>query len=295
MVIPGLGHLFGDSPAMEDNAGMSNDRPVLRFWGVRGSVPTPGLGTVKVGGNTSCVELQAGGKRVIFDAGTGLRALGASLLGQKTVELTLLLSHYHWDHLLGLPFFAPLFSPNTTLHIYGEAKKGGGPREALKRQFASPHFPVDFAALPSTLNFHSIHDGDAFRTGRVSVKVGRLNHPQDAVGYRVTVDGKTVVYASDHEHDGHGDKALVKFCRNADVLIYDAMFTDESYQGGKKGWGHSTWQEAARVAQAAGVKTLVLFHHDPTHDDRRMLQIERALQKVFKGGLVAREGMQLQL
>lgn len=280
---------------MEDNPAMASDRAVLRFWGVRGSVPTPGLATAKVGGNTACVELQAAGRRILFDAGTGMRAFGASLLGEKKVDVTLLLSHYHWDHMLGLPFFGPLFSPTTTLDIYGELKENGGPREALMRQFTSPHFPVDFAMLPSRLNFHNLHDGDAFKVGRASVKVGRLNHPQEAIGFRVTVAGATVVYASDHEHDGKGDAGLVKFTRGADVLIYDAMFTDESYHSGKKGWGHSTWQEAVRVAREAGVKTLVLFHHDPIHDDKRMVEIERELRKSFPGGVVAREGMELLL
>lgn len=295
MLIRGRGHLFGESACVEDNAGMPSLNAVLRFWGVRGSVPTPGLPTAKVGGNTACVELAFGRTRIVFDAGTGMRPFGASLVGDGAVEVTLLLSHYHWDHMLGLPFFAPLFAPTTTLHIYGEAKENGGPKEALMRQFASPHFPVDFAMLPSTLDFHPVHDGDAFKVAGAKVKVGRLNHPQDAIGYRVTVGGSSVVYASDHEHDGKGDKGLVKFCKDADVLIYDAMFTDESYEGGKKGWGHSTWQEAVRVAREAGVKTLVLFHHDPVHDDRKMGQIERAMQKVFPGGVVAREGMELKL
>jgi phosphoribosyl 1,2-cyclic phosphodiesterase len=268
----------------------------VRFWGVRGSTPTPGATTIKVGGNTSCVELRLGEKHVVFDAGTGLRELGASLLKEKAPQVSLLLSHYHWDHLLGLPFFAPLFKPGTELRVYGERKTScGGAREAIQRQFSNPHFPVDFTRLPSTLHFHDVQAGDNFSTLGVRVRVGRLNHPQGAVCYRASVGGKHLVYASDHEHDGEGDTALIGFARNADILVYDAMYTNESYACGKRGWGHSTWQEAARVAGAANVGRLYLFHHDPIHDDKTMAKIERSLQRVFPEGWVAREGMEVVL
>ncbi len=265
-------------------------RPKLHFWGVRGSIPTPGTTTSKFGGNTACVELRAGNDRVIFDAGTGLRELGQTLAAEANLNVTLLLSHYHWDHLLGLPFFTPIFKPDTTLTIYGEHKEGGGARDALMRQFSAPSFPVEFSTLPSKLNFCTAKPGDKFAVGSIQVEVGRLNHPNAAICYRAQVGKGSVVYASDHEHDGQGDKELIEFCRGASALIYDSMYSDDSYAM-KRGWGHSTWQEAVRVAKAAKVKRLYLYHHDPLNDDKAMAKIERAAKKMFAGSVVARERM----
>ncbi len=274
---------------------MANTGARLAFYGVRGSVPTPGKTTARVGGNTSCVEVQTGGKaRIVFDAGTGLRELGRTLIHAPETEVHILLSHYHWDHMLGLPFFAPIFHPRSRLHIYGERKDGGGPREAMIRQFAAPHFPVVFDLIESHVTFHEVAVGDKFRIGQASVVVGKLNHPQGAIAYRVNTGGKSVVYASDHEHDGTGDGPLVEFAHKANALIYDAMFTDETY-GQKRGWGHSTWQEAIRVAKAAGVRNLYLFHHDPIHDDKTMDAIGRRARKLFAGATVAREGLVVKL
>lgn len=266
-------------------------RPTLHFWGVRGSIPTPGTQTAKFGGNTACVELRCGGERVIFDAGTGLRTLGQELFKLPALEATLLLSHYHWDHLLGLPFFGPIFKPDTVLHIYGESKAGGGAKDAIMRQFSAPSFPVEFAVLPSKLHFHDAQPGDQFQVGPFAISVGRLNHPNAAIAYRVAVDGVSVVYASDHEHDGSGDSGLIEFARGADVLIYDSMYSDESYGQGKKGWGHSTWQEAVRVAKAANVKRLFLYHHDPMNNDAAMDKLARAAKKLDKRVEVSREGL----
>ncbi len=257
----------------------SQAKPFIRFWGVRGSIATPGKSTAHYGGNTACVELSAGPDRLIFDAGSGLRELGVTLFKEANLDLTIALSHYHWDHLLGLPFFGPIFKPDTTLHIYGEAKSDGGPQHAVERQFAAPSFPVPFETLASKLDFHPLQDGDQFSVGAIDVRVGRLNHPNGAVCYRAEVDGRVVVYASDHEHDGEGDEKLIAFANKADALIYDAMYSNESYALGKKGWGHSTWQEAVRVAKAAKCKHLFLFHHDPINDDKKLAAIERAAKK----------------
>lgn len=268
---------------------MANSSITLRFWGVRGSVPTPGASTQKVGGNTACVEVGTGGEPVIFDAGTGLREFGLQLLKKPPAAVHILLSHYHWDHLLGLPFFPPVFGGNVVVNVYGERKEGGGPREAIMRQFASPHFPVDFKVLEKTCRFHEVKEGQVLQLDRAKVTVGRLNHPQGAVAYRVQVDKTSVVYASDHEHDGQGDGGLVAFSKGADAIIYDAMYTGASYALGKKGWGHSTWEEGCRVAKDAKAKRLFLFHHDPVHNDATMAAIERAARKLFKGTTVARE------
>ena len=271
---------------------MAQSTVTVRFCGVRGSVPTPGASTQGVGGNTSCVEL-AGEEPILFDAGTGLRAFGAGLMKKPPAAVHILLGHYHWDHMLGLPFFPLIFGGNTVIHVYGERKEGGGPREALARQFAPPHFPVDFAFIQKSCRFHDLQAGDSFKIGRTAIKVGRLNHPQQAVSFRATRDGVSVVYATDHEHDGKGDKGLVKFARDADLLVYDAMYTGASYNAGKKGWGHSTWEEGCRIAREADVGRLGLFHHDPQHDDKTMRTIERAARKAFKGAFAAREGQVL--
>ncbi|MCC6806474.1 MAG: MBL fold metallo-hydrolase [Deltaproteobacteria bacterium] len=244
--------------------------------------------TSKFGGNTACVEFRYGPDRVIFDAGTGLRELGQSLGQASNLELTVLLSHYHWDHLLGLPFFTPIFKPDTVLNIFGESKEGGGPRDALMRQFTAPSFPVEFSTLPSKLNFFDVKPGDAFAVGGIKVTVGRLNHPNAAICYRAQAGKASVVYASDHEHDGQGDRGLIDFCAGASALVYDAMYSNSSYST-KKGWGHSTWEEAVRIAKAAKVKKLFLYHHDPLNDDKAMAKIDRAAKKAFAGAIVARE------
>jgi phosphoribosyl 1,2-cyclic phosphodiesterase len=269
----------------------------LKFWGVRGSVPTPGRTTAGVGGNTSCVEFVGGPQRVLFDAGTGLRELGREAIAHPETEIHILLSHYHWDHMLGLPFFPPIFNPRACIHLYGEHKQpGGGPHEALMRQFQAPHFPVAFDIIQKQVHFHEIKAGDDFKIGPTRIQVGRLNHPQGAISFKARLRGKTAVYASDHEHDGLGDKELIRFARNADAIIYDAMFTDESYAASnKKGWGHSTWQEGVRVVQQAKAKRLFLFHHDPIHDDKKMAAIQRAAHKAFAGAHVAREGQFVEL
>jgi phosphoribosyl 1,2-cyclic phosphodiesterase len=269
-------------------------RPTLHFWGVLGSIPTPGTATSKFGGNTACVELRAGNDRVIFDAGTGMRELGQHLAAESNLEVSVLLSHYHWDHLLGLPFFVPIFKSDTILNIYGEAKEGGGPRDALMRQFAAPSFPVEFSTLPSKLNFFDVKPGDAFEVGKIKIVVGRLNHPNAAICYRAYVGKISVVYASDHEHDGQGDDDLIEFCRGANALIYDSMYSNATYAN-KRGWGHSTWEEAVRVAKAAKVKKLFLYHHDPANDDKAMAKIDRGAKKAFAGSVVAREGLSIPL
>lgn len=268
-------------------------KPTLRFWGVRGSIATPGTATVKYGGNTACVELNALGQRIIFDAGSGLRVLGLDLAKQANVRASILLSHYHWDHLLGLPFFVPIFKPDSELDIYGEGKDSGGPKEALQRQFSGPSFPVEFSTLAAKLRFHNVNENDTFKVGEVTVKVGRLNHPNLAVSYRCEFGKQSVVYASDHEHDGKGDAGLIEFARKADVLIYDAMYSDETYAQGRKGWGHSTWQEGVRVAKAAKVKQLVIFHHDPMNDDKKLAVIERAVKKAFPRAALAKENTKI--
>jgi phosphoribosyl 1,2-cyclic phosphodiesterase len=275
----------------------------IRFWGVRGSVPSPGPATAGVGGNTSCVEVRSGDHVVILDAGTGLRRLGDALLAERAgrpIEASILFSHVHWDHIQGFPFFAPVFRPDTTLHLYGRPDEGSL-AEVLAAQMTRPTFPVPLDALPSALTFGTWSDDAAFDVGPFRVRTARLHHPGACYAYRLEAHGRSVVYATDTEHydDGRIDEALVELSRGADVLIYDAMYTPEEYEGetgvSRRGWGHSTWVEGVRVARAAGVGQLVLFHHDPTHDDETVAAIEEAAARELPSTIAAREGLEITL
>jgi phosphoribosyl 1,2-cyclic phosphodiesterase len=267
----------------------------VRFWGVRGSVPTPGPATASVGGNTSCVEVRAGDEIIILDAGTGLRRLGDHLLAQRDeIRASILFSHVHWDHIQGLPFFAPLFQPTTELALYG-APDREDLEDALTRQMTAPNFPVPFGALPSSLSFHGVRGDASFSIGPARITPRLLNHPGGVYAYRIEVGARALVYATDTEHyPDRLDDALVELSRGADMLIYDAMYTPDEYPR-RIGWGHSTWVEAVKVARAAKVDTLVLFHHDPASDDARIAAIEREAAAALPGTLAAREGLVLEL
>jgi phosphoribosyl 1,2-cyclic phosphodiesterase len=275
----------------------------IEFWGVRGSVSTPGESTVRYGGNTSCVEVRAGDTRIIFDGGTGLRLLGEKMLTEAApITAHLLFSHSHWDHIQGFPFFRPAFLPQTQLHVYGGvAPNGATMKQRLSDQMLHPNFPVPMQIMKSKMQFHDLEPGQTIAIGNdgVTVEVGALNHPNTALGYRVNWRGCSMVYATDTEHFfDRVDENLVRLCRNADVLIYDACYTDEEYNDPKFpkiGWGHSTWQEALKVGEAAGVKQVVMFHHDPEHDDNFLDRVEVQVKARHSQSLLARERMVLSL
>ncbi len=272
----------------------------IRFWGVRGSIATAGEHTARTGGNTSCVEVRAGGQLFILDAGTGLRALGAALLASKqTVDANLLLSHFHWDHIQGFPFFAPAYVPGSRLAIYGpeRAASRGDVRAAMEAQMRAPHFPVGLDAMRASLSFHALPSGASVSFGETHVAAAAACHPNGCLAYRISAGGRSVVYATDTEHDsasGRIDAGLVALAKGADVLIYDAQYTEAEYAS-KRGWGHSTNTEGARLAHAARVGQLVLFHHDPAHDDAEIARIERDTQRHFQRTIAAREGLEIAL
>ncbi len=271
----------------------------VKFWGVRGSCAAPGTEFATIGGNTPCVEVRAGSTTLILDAGTGLRKLGQSLIARNPrVDVTLLLSHVHWDHIQGLPFFAPLYMPTTRIHVVG----GANPmplRDCLHRQMSAPNFPVDLRDIPSTLTYFEMRDQQKAVFKDAEVTAVKANHPDGVYAYRIDHGGRSIVYATDTEHYSCVDKRLVNLCRDADLLIYDTQYLPEEYAGergmSRVGWGHSTYQAAAELAKAANVKQIALFHHDPDRTDEAVLQIESRAQALFGRSFAAREGEEIVL
>ncbi|HEY9866357.1 MAG TPA: MBL fold metallo-hydrolase [Candidatus Obscuribacterales bacterium] len=273
----------------------------VHFWGVRGSIACPGSETVRYGGNTPCVEMRVGSERLIFDGGTGLRVLGQSLLSQMPVTGHLFFSHYHWDHIQGFPFFVPAFIKINTFYIYGTiAPDGSTVQHRLNDQMLHPNFPVPLQIMGADLKFVDINVGKSIKiSDDIVVETALLNHPGEAVGYRVNWRNYAAAYVSDTEHfPDRLDENVLFLARNADVLIYDATYSDEQYHAektSKVGWGHSTWQEAVKVAKAANVKRLVIFHHDPLHNDDLMDKVGEQVAERFPNSLIAREGLSIQL
>jgi phosphoribosyl 1,2-cyclic phosphodiesterase len=251
-----------------------------------------------VGGNTSCVQVTAGDELLIFDAGTGLRALGAELKPRKA---SFFFSHLHWDHIQGFPFFGPAFIPGNHFVLYGPGKGGARLSEALHRQMLPPTFPVTLDAMGARLDFAEVKDGTVLRIGAATVTARSLNHPQGCLGFRVDFGGKSAVYATDFEplDDGSIARAALELCAGADLLICDAQYTEDEYQGRsgpcRRGWGHNTVHDAALLAREAGVKSLVLFRHDPSHDDQTIARLETSARSEFREARAAREGLQLTL
>lgn len=245
----------------------------IKFWGTRGSIPTPGAATLKYGGNTSCVEVRASDNTlIILDAGSGLRELGKSLLTSSNgpIEGHILISHTHWDHIQGFPFFTPAFIPGNRFTLYGSRNLDKSLEGALAGQMEHAYFPVRLDQLASTIRFKELDEG-IMPIGPANVTHYHTNHPSVCLAYRVDCDGRSVVYATDNEpvddnlNDEH-EQGFVKFAEGADLLIHDAMYSFEEYQK-KHGWGHSYLEYTVRLAQAANIKRLALFHHDPEHDD----------------------------
>lgn len=266
----------------------------VNFWGVRGSVPVSGEMYRQTGGSTSCVEIAAGEERIILDAGTGLRALGAEL-GCRPLNLTLVFSHVHWDHIQGFPFFLPAFHPDSHITLVGAPELP----EALAAQMKPPTFPLTLSQIPARLSFRAIEDGQTVDVGSFRLSATALHHPDAVLAIRVQALDYTVVYATDHEHGRQLDHNLVRFCEGADLLIHDAQYTAEEYLGingpGRRGWGHSCWDEAVDVATRAGASRLALFHHDPSRDDAGVAHIEQCAMNHFQGAFAAREGHRLVL
>lgn len=270
------------------------------FWGVRGSIPSPGPSTVETGGNTSCVEVRCGKELLILDGGTGLRLLGNQLVKEQPLKARLFFSHVHWDHIQGFPFFAPAFVQGNTIELYGATNVTGTLEETLAGQMNFPNFPVRLNNMGAKMTFHDIDDGQILHFDEITVRSARLNHPQGVLAYRIEYNDRALVYATDTEHYDHIDEKLVDLSRDADVLIYDAQYTPEEYSGEadgrpRVGWGHSTMIDGVKVVKAANVKRLLLFHHDPEQEDEIIREKEKRARELFPQSDAAREGMTIDL
>jgi phosphoribosyl 1,2-cyclic phosphodiesterase len=286
------------APGQQHNARGAGMSFKLKFWGVRGSIACPSAKYIMFGGNTSCVEVACGGRRIVFDAGTGIRNLGHWLLKKDCKEAFLMLSHTHWDHITGFPFFTPAYRKDCSFEIMAghlDASKGGI-RGVLASQMSQPTFPVPIEVMAAKLNFSDFKAGDSFTLGRnINIKTTPLNHPDNATGYRVEYNGKAMCYITDTEHVvGKPDEKILALIEGADLVIYDSTYTDKEFPG-KIGWGHSTWQEGIRLCQQANVKRLAIFHHDPDHEDLFMEHLESEARFLWEGATVARENMRLYL
>lgn len=271
---------------------MKNDF-VVTFWGVRGSCPTPGKETVIFGGNTPCVEIKIGDEILIMDAGTGIRGLGLDFQqNDKKLNIDIFITHTHWDHIQGLPFFKPLYEADNTVTIYGYQDID----KLITSQFQKNFFPVQFNDLKSKIKFRTLESNSFIDLNdKIRVNTMLTNHFGKNLAYKIESDSKVLCYLGDLEHTKKLGSVLINFVEGADLIIYDAKYTDQEYFDSKSERGHSTWQEGVKLAQAAGADKLILFHHSPLRSDKELEKIEKLAQAAYNKAAVAKEGMVINL
>lgn len=286
-------HDFGKHAQPHAHAHAANEL-LVHFHGVRGTIACPGGEYIRYGGNTSCIEVRCGPHLIILDAGTGLRPLGVELTQNGKIDADLLLSHTHIDHIAGLPFFVPLFMAGNKVRLWAGhlASHTENLRQVIKRMMAAPLFPIPIEALSAEIDFRDFAAGDAWELKPgVMIRTAPLNHPNGATAYRIEYGGRSVCYVTDTEHvEGELDRNILDLVDGTDVFIYDSTYTDEEYPR-YRGWGHSTWQQGVRLADAAKAKLFIVFHHAPEHDDDAMDEIGAAVRRARPASAVAHEGM----
>jgi len=270
----------------------------IKFWGVRGSTPTPQPENLRYGGNTSCVEVRLGDNLYIFDCGTGFRSLGQQLRRQSqsgSIRAHIFVSHFHWDHIQGIPFFGPLYDSSENCFSFHSSSRTHGLKRVMEEQMAAPYFPVDMSEMKAQRAFYNLEQGRV-SLDDIMVEAMWLNHPQGCMGFRLETKKGVLVYATDNEPgDALFDRNVRTLAAGADVLIYDAQYLPEEYEAHKRGWGHSHWREAINVVMESGAKELILFHHDPDHDDACIDKVVKQASEHYPTVRAAQEGLEITL
>lgn len=266
----------------------------VKFWGVRGGIPTPEFDKMRYGGNTSCVTVTAdSGEMLILDAGTGIRMLGNEMEHRLLQQATILLSHLHWDHIQGIPFFKPLFNPENQIQFVGASRDNCSLEESLEKQQRGRFFPVEMKHMAAEKHFQEVSE-ETFGIGPFTITSRELNHPGGCLGFRIEVDGRVFTYTTDTEHrESELDPHVLELADHADYFCYDCNYTPEEYINGHQGWGHSTWKVGTRLAEEAQAKTLIIFHHDQTHNDDQMDAILQQARRLFPNTEAASEILEL--
>ena len=270
---------------------------LTRIWGARGSLPGSATTNAHFGTETACVEMRCGGHVLVFDAGTGIEGLSASLWSEGIKDFDLFFTHCHFDHIIGLPFVRTLYDAKSSVRIHAGHFEDSMTCEEMVRSFMTPpYFPITPDYFCAEIGYRDFSPPETLTPHEgVSISTVRLRHPNGAVGYRVDCGGRAACYITDTEHvPGEPDENLLKTIRGADLMIYDSTYTDEEF-GKYVGYGHSTWEEGVRLCEAADVKRLVIFHHRIGRDDDGLRRIERDAQARFPGAIVARTGLEISL
>jgi phosphoribosyl 1,2-cyclic phosphodiesterase len=253
---------------------------------------------MRYGGNTSCVEVRLGDQLYIFDCGTGFRLLGNQLRSQANgnpISAHVFLSHFHWDHIQGLPFFGPLYENAKNRFVFHSSNRNRALKQVLEEQMSSPYFPVGFKEMKAQREFHNLEEG-SIQLDDITIRTAWLNHPQGCMGFRLETKEGVIVYATDNEPGDEGfDKSVRKLAEGADVLIYDAQYLPDEYETRRRGWGHSHWREAVNVVMQSGAKDLILYHHDPDHDDLCLDKVVQEARNYYPRVRAASEGMEIVL